>query len=622
MKTYSRTLANRTRWLGLLAVGLLSLLAFWQYTPQSDNTIFTPGQRIQQVTAAGLALQAEAPAPGVSRPSAHLPCDGRSLKVLQASLMATQQQDIQTARHQIAQAADSSVWSDCPKFMQAFQTALRISRQGGFSPDLVKEALSEDVTWTRQVPCLLGGTPHQAILLGGNPLQCSLHANLAVIGTRPPSSSYRRQASQIAHAATMAAISGRWAANQAQWISLHPALHDRLDRWTACIEARSCPDMPELLHLRNAAIVVVDAQAGTVLASWCHGPACKRAQQQGPGVLPATLVESPPASTAKLLFAMAIASNGQVDPMLLQRQIKTSGQKESGASKRNEWWEKQAICADTPAHRCTLPIKTRQLAEAFGWNAHCTPGNPACGRWGLLEPTQPGLIPGQIGHLALGTMQEAGPIMMDWTQYDDIRQGKRQAGADRSYAPTSLAVQAAIGAGDSRISALGLAVIPMQIWRTSKGMAPITPSILQTSTSKAPVLPALGSEWRNAAQLVLSGMRKVIQPAEVGWPGPGTAMAAWMREMKKTCDDACGVWAKTGTVSQQDKHFGGTTTLAALVDTKEWALWRGQYTPESLKNRTLAIGVVAMPDRLAPKMHDASFIGMSAIRQLLLAGPP
>lgn len=617
MKTYSRTLSTRTRWLGVLALALLSLAAGWQHSPQSVNTIFTPEQRIEQVLDVSKALN-DMPASGHNEPPlARPPCHGRSLQVLQSSLMASLQLDADAVEQQMALAASSRFWSDCPRFMQAFQTALRLRKLGQITPETVKEALSEDVTWTRKVPCILGGTPDQPILLSGHLQQCGLQARLTTIGAQAPTSSYRQHARQIAHAATMAAMAGRWSAPQTQWLSLLPMLHDRMDKWTLCIQAQTCPDMPELLHLRNVAVVVMDTQTGTILASWCHGAACQRAQQQGPGVLPATLVEVPPASTAKLLFAMSIAASTPVDPLLLQRQIKTSGQKETGASKRNEWWEKQAICADAPGQRCALPVKTRQLAEAFGWNAHCVPGHPACGRWGLLEPTQPGLIPGQLGRLALGALQNQGAVMMDWKRYDDIRQGKRQVGGDRSYDPTSLTVQAAIGAGDSRISALGLAAIPMQIWRISKDIPPTTPSVLLASSQKSSVLPALGKEWREAAHVVLAGMRKVVQGAETGWPGPGTAMAAWMREMKRPCDAACGVWAKTGTVSQQDERFGGTTTLAALVDTQEWAQWRGQPIPEPLKNRTLAIGVVAMPNVHAPRMHDASYVGMSAIRQLL-----
>lgn len=620
MKSYSRSLSTRARWLGLLALLLLALAAAWQQAPRQSDTIFTPEQRIREVIAAGSALQSSPASEGAAERALAPPCDGRALQVLRAHLMASLNEDAAQAERQIQRAAAQNAWTDCAHFTQAFHKAMAMTLGGHFSPGSVKEALTEDVTWNRRVPCLLGGNPAQPVLLAGPPMHCGLQVALNPLSTLPATSSFRQQAASMASTATMAAISGRWSPTQAQWITLQPTLQAPLDAWTACIQAQSCPHMPELLHLRNAAIVVLDAQAGTVLATWCHGSACQRAQQQGPGVLPATLVEAPPASTAKLLFAMAIAAQNNTDPQILQRQIKTSGQNDASVSKRNEWWEKQAICADLPGQRCQLPIQTRQVADGFGWNAHCSPSSPACGRWGLLQADHPELMPGHLGRLALGKWPDAGAVMLDWKSYDDIRQGKRKPDGARHYANTSLAIQAVIGAGNSRVSALGLAALPMQIWRLSKGMPATVPSLL-SSPAPAP-LPLLAKQWRDAATTVLAGMRKVVQAAEPGWQGAGTAAPAWLREMKKPCDAPCGVWAKTGTVGKSDKVFGGTTTFAALVDADEWGQWSGKNPPHELKNKTLAIGVVAMPDARAPRMHDASYVGMSAIRQLLSVGAP
>jgi hypothetical protein len=620
MKSYSHSLSTRARWLYLFALTLIALAAAWQNSPRNSDTIFTPEQKIRQIITAGTAIQTlQSQAQPAAQPVTP-PCDGRSLKVLQTNLMAAFDQDAASAERQIQLAASENIWSNCQHFSQAFQEAIHMTNAGNFSPALVKEALTEDVTWTRRVPCLLGGSPDQPLFLAGHPLQCRLQMRLNSISTHPVTSSFRQLASGIANTATMAAISGRWSATKPQWISLQPVLQTKLDEWTVCIKNQSCPNTPELLHLRNVALVVLDVKSGAVLATWCHGKACKRAQQQGPGVLPATLIEVPPASTAKLLFAMTIAANDQLEPLVLQRQIKTSGQDDSGVSKRNEWWEKQAVCANTPNRRCLLPVKTRELAEAFGWNAHCTPSNPGCGRWGLLAFDRTELIPGQVGRLALNSLPVQGAVMLDWKLYEDIRQGKRKPQGTDSYTSTSLAIQAVIGAGDSRISALGLASLPMQIWRTAQGMPATLPSLL---TSPAPVnLPVLGGEWANAASIVLAGMRKVVQPPEPGWQGAGTAVPAWTREMKQPCIMPCGVWAKTGTVGKSDKVFGGTTTFSALVDVQEWSQWSGQNPSDMLKNRILAIGVVAMPEAQAPRVHAASFLGLAAIRQLLTLQAP
>ena len=620
MKSYSRSLSTRSRWLALFALLLLALAAAWQHAPRQGETLFTPEQRIREVIAAGSALQSPPPENGAAERAQVLPCDGRALQVLQAHLMASLQVDAARAQQQIARAASQNAWTDCPHFTQAFHKAIQMTLGGPFSAASVKEALTEDVSWDRRVPCLLGGSDEQPLLLAGHPMHCGLQGALSPLSSLPATSSFRQQAASLASAATMAAVSGRWSPTPSQRISLQPALQAPLDAWSACIQAQACPQTPELLHVRDAALVVLDAQTGTLLATWCHGTACQRAQQQGPGVLPATLVEVPPASTAKLLFAMAIAADKGSDAALLQKQIKTSGQNDGSVSKRNEWWEKQAICDDAPGQRCRIPGQTRQIAEGLGWNAHCKPASPGCGRWGLLQAERPDVLPGQIGRLALDKLPDAGAAMLDWKRYDEIRQGKRKPEGARAYANSSLAIQAVIGAGDSRISALGLAALPMQIWRLSQGLPAALPSVLSTP-APAP-LPPPDKAWRQAASTVLGGMRKVVQPAEAGWQGAGTAAPAWLREMKKPCDGACGVWAKTGTVGKSDKVFGGTTTFAALLDTQEWGQWGGQEPPEALKNKVLSIGVLAMPDARGPRMHDASFLGMSAIRQLMAVPKP
>ena len=619
MKAYSRILSLRARWLGLIAAGLIALAAAWQHSPDLGSAVFRPEQRIEEVIVAGQALLDRSGKPA----SSPLPCSGRPLKVLQAALMTTLEQDATITGLQMAQAASQLDWSDCARFAQALQTAARMIRSDSFSRELVHAALAEDVSWTRQVPCVIGGDPSSPMLLGGNAARCASFAGLAASGEASISPSYRQQAQAIADAATMAAISGRWSPQGLLRVSLEPALFAPLDQWTRCLQTRHCPATPEILQLRNAAVVVMDAQAGTVLASWCHGTACSRALKQGPGILPAALVEAPPASTSKLLFALALAANSGTDPLLLQRQIKTSGQIDALVTKRNEWWEKQAICDHAPNAPCAIPVKTLRMAESLGWNAHCSPSGPRCGRWGMLKFDSPDLIPGQVGRIALGKPSAAGNTMLDWQQYDEIRQGKRQKPDNKAdYANTSLAIQAVIGGGDSRVSALALATLPAQIWRVSKSIAPLVPRVAGDSPTHASSLPQPAPEWRDAAQTVLGGMRKVVQAAEPGWQGHGTAWPAWMREMKKPCDGPCGVSAKTGTVGRQDKGFGGTTTLSALVDTQEWSQWSGQPVPPPLGNRVLSIGVLAMPNEQAPRIHAASFLGMALIRQLLIPSMP
>ena len=615
MNSYSSTLAWRSRFLGIFALALIGLAAFWLHAPTALNAVFTPEKRIEQVIAATQALRLP---PGTSQGSDQLPCRGRALKVLQAHLMTVLQQDFQATDSQLRHAANRMHWSDCAQFTQAFNLATRMSARGEFTPEQVKAALSEDISWTRQVPCLLGGNPKQAFLLSGSQIQCRTALSKGPIGVPPSSKSYREQARGIANTANMAAISGRWSALKPTWVTLEPTLQGKMDEWTNCMESANC-GVPELSTLRNVAIVVLDARTGAVLVSWCHGPACERAREQGPGVLPATMLEAPPASTAKLLFAMAMAANPNFDAGLLQRQIKTSGQNDARVSKRNEWWEKQAICANQSGKNCPVPQQTLELARALGWNAHCDTTGRHCGRWGLLDADTPGLLPGMVGRLALSKLPKNHTSMLEWQVYDDIRQGKRRPlSKDKAYDSTSLSVQAVLGAGDSRVSALGLASLPMQIWRVSQELQPIVPYVISSADTPALHLKKMDAKWRDAARTVLGGMRKVVQPPEPGWQGSGTAMPAWMRVMQKSCDHSCGVWAKTGTVSKQDKVFGGTTTMAALVDTREWSRWSGVALSDDLQeDRVLAVGVIAMPHSKSPPTHAASFLGISLMHRLL-----
>lgn len=212
--------------------------------------------------------------------------------------------------------------------------------------------------------------------------------------------------------------------------------------------------------------------------------------------------------------------------------------------------------------------------------------------------------------------------MLDWTTYDQVRRGQREPKGLAGFSEASRSVQAVLGAGDSRTSALGLAVLPMQIWRLAHGLEPARPHLVQPQPDTDLTLPA-GLDLQSAAQVVLTGMRKAVEPAEAGWQGAGTVAPAFARELGRPCLGACGIWAKTGTVSQQDRGFRGTTVLSALVDTAELARWSGQALPPGSQERILSIGIIAQPQGSAIKTHAASHLGMGLLRHLTLqASPP
>ena len=615
MTSYSQTLSRRARGLGLLLLLGLLAAAWWQHrhAPQAQEMIFIPDSRIGQVWGVVQLLQAPGPADAALT---ELPCEGRALRVLQARVMTALSVDETTATERLAQAARQARWADCAGFTSAWTTALRLHRQeaAALTAQRVAQTMTEDVSWDRQVPCLLAGSPQAPLLVSGLALECGLDRRFRSLASLPRESSFRSQVAPLAQTAAMAAQSGRWRPERTQWLSLEPPLQARLDRWQGCLPSGACPGLPTAL--KNLAMVLLDARDGRVLAAWCDGPACARAGQQGPGVLPATLMEAPPASTAKLLFSLAMAQETGARDML-ERQIKTSGQVEARVSKRNEGWEKQAIC-EGRSGACGLPEDTGRISAALGLNAHCQPGSgSACGRWGLLVPEQHALVPGQLGRLVLPPLRAKPADMLDWKTYDDIRQNRRRPAPSPGYERTALTVQAVIGGGDSRTTALGAATVPLQIWRLAQNLPPLVPTLLQPQQA-AGILAATPHTWREPAQVVLRGMRKVVEPEERGWQGPGTAAAAVERVMGQACKSECGLWAKTGTVSRQDKVFGGTTLLSALVDTQAWSQWLGVPVRPGYDKRVLALGVIAMPGGTPLTGHAASLAGMQALRLMLL----
>ena len=625
MISYSQILSRRARYLGLLLLAGLLAAAWWQHrhVPQEEATIFRPESRIGQVWTVVQLLQSPGAASTASTAvGAALPCEGRALRVLQARLVASLALDEAQALERLKQAAQQTRWADCAGFTSAWITALRLNRQEGLSltPQTVAQAMTEDVSWGRKVPCLLAGSPQAPLLVSGLALECGLDRRFQTLASLPRESSFRKQVTPLAQTAVTASMSGRWRPESAQWLSLQAPLQARLDRWQACLASGSCPGAPELTALKNLSLVVLDTSDGRVLATWCTGPACERARQQGPGVLPATLMEAPPASTAKLLFSLALAQEPSTRGML-ERQIKTSGQVDASVSKRNEWWEKQAIC-DGRQGACSLPEETGRISAALGLNAHCQEDSgSACGRWGLLVPEQYSLLPGQMGRLVLPPPRPKPATMLDWKTYDDIRLGRRKPAPSPSYERTALTVQAVIGGGDSRTSALGVATVPLQLWRLAQDLPPLVPTVLQPLQAGT-ALAATPRAWREPAQVVLQGMRKVVEPEERGWQGPGTAAGAVQRVMGRACQGDCGLWAKTGTVSRQDKVFGGTTLLSALVDTEAWSQWLGAPVLPGYEKRVLALGVIAMPGAKPPEGHAASLLGMQALRLMLLEEPP
>jgi hypothetical protein len=237
-------------------------------------------------------------------------------------------------------------------------------------------------------------------------------------------------------------------------------------------------------------------------------------------------------------------------------------------------------------------------------------------------------VPGQFGRMFTRSNEENSmrePIILsDWRSYEDVRAGRTRAPRDRAseqaYLRTSSVVQSVLGAGDARATAVGLASLVAQISNTAKGRASADVWLLRED---GPRLPArLAFQSRRAASVVNAGMAKVMMPAEPGWQGNGTAHPAVEAAFGRPCSVGCPLRGKTGTVSQADVGFAGTTVFAGLVDMPQLFAWLRMERPahwKALPNE-FALGVIAFP-KVAPPVgsgHAASRKAMAWLASLTL----
>ena len=87
------------------------------------------------------------------------------------------------------------------------------------------------------------------------------------------------------------------------------------------------------------------------------------------GNLAALRVDSPFASISKVFFGLGIASDPDVNTEELMNQLKTSGSERNVSGKRNEWWERQAICDKSKTNEiCLTLMRTGYFANMFGFS--------------------------------------------------------------------------------------------------------------------------------------------------------------------------------------------------------------------------------------------------------------
>jgi hypothetical protein len=415
-------------------------------------------------------------------------------------------------------------------------------------------------------------------------------------------------------------------------------LQANLDDWSDCLRGRKkcVAGRADLSLIDSIAVVVMDASTGDLLGLLCQGTQCRTKGAEEAEPINALLIEAPPASTTKLLHAMVLGKSIRVDAQELRNHLKTSVQLDGGVTKPNEWWERQVICDSVPLRRQAIGLPTglscdvmdgvNRLAREIGFNQHCDASEqPICGRMGLGDTMQSHWLQGFAGRLALGGSSPR-QSLLTWHEYNQIRMGhqrepKGKTGQD-AYWATAQSVQSVIGGGDSRIGALGLAHLGAYVWSVAEGRSPPQPKLLARVDSLGRERPPdiqrreAGRRDREAAALVFSGMQQVVEGEVPGWKGAGTAHAALRAAFGKSCAQACGVAAKTGTASFKDSKHAGTTLMVATVDMKHLSRWVGGE-PKLLKGRKLALGVIAHVTNPEYRIHAASEIGIAMVSSFM-----
>jgi hypothetical protein len=513
------------------------------------------------------------------------------------------------------------------------------------------QLVTERVAWDAKPPCLQMRTFEQKLVYLKGPAGYCLEEGMG-LGSQFAFGGASRELMTFLYSRLVVSEAVR-DANQnprSLELTLHPVLQTQLDRYADCLkEPVDCPWLawPSAGQHQTAVVVVMDPHSQQVLALRCFGE-CGSSSGLSPLVEEAVaplLLPAPPASIAKLFYALAFSENSSTTAAQrteLGFQVKTSGQLDGRSLKRNEWWERLALCdlgakqAGGQTIDCTMARQAQTLASDLGWNQYCATGGNDCGRVRLTGGGSE--VMGYAGFFralpAVASPGRSGSSVLNWSAYNRIRDTGGITQIREPYFAASAAVQSVLGAGDNRVSALGLASLAGQIERMSRGMAPLDPVLIVPSGNRVEKgLTLRQSRQQQAARQVRAAMARVMMGPEPGWDGAGTGHNAFTASFKKSCVEPCPVQAKTGTVSRQDPQFAGTTTFAAIVELDRLARQlANQGDGVSLESESfgaakrglpavLTLGVIAIPrqgQRPLPNGHGASRLGMQLMHDLIV----
>ena len=638
--TYSQQLFRRALF-GVLAIGSLVLivtLVYWSadYSKDEATGIFFPKERVNRIIRLDNQLRAfESEQPPIVLTGKVLACNSRSTAVLQERLLTYFRSGALVTDRLIDQLLGSEVALEvntCRDLIQDIELLSRIkenanTRQPTPTFEMVRQHLVERLQWRYPPTCLSVRLPRsvsETEVLAGNPTKCApvsgvlsrdaVRDDLMKIGF--PIYQLLRHTSQSREAGTEKFI-----------ISPHPDIQYPLTDIKKCFGSiLACPGVPFAQQVDSFSIVILRAADSSVLGFTCWGEKCSNRNIPTVGSQSdwsSLNLLAPPASTTKLFYALAIAAHGRSPALELERQIKTSGQLDGKVRKRNEWWERRSICDSSKNSvdpECPLASYAHSLATRFGWNNSCeSPNNNQCGRHLLISVPNLTGVPSYIGTFGDGRYLKSstGPYLR-WDHYDKIRQGKELTSPrDRkSLERTSATIQSVIGGGDSRVSALGLAQTMASFYQITSRTPISKPSILLSELKSVDSTTLAAQLDPPQIQTVLRGLEKVMEPAEKGWEGDGTAHPAVRRIFGTSCVNNCGLAGKTGTVSSADPRYSGVTLFMGLADLSRIAKTFGLSSSTPFDK--IAIGVIVYPQsKRTSTDHFASHLAMLAIRSLL-----
>ncbi len=616
---------------GVMAIAALLILGFitQNFKKQFEidaNGVFVPVSIIEQSEIIYQALQVEAP-----EHSVNFPCGDRIQRILSEKISVEEHISIEKASNKLTYLwsayANSGNGYSCKNFPEIVDAGylLKKSLQQGSKISLKTQArqlYSQNLIWNSQIYCVYGKDESGKFLLYGKSAKCDA-ASISPSQNTAERINLRDFISPILSLSRNRAVNSKSSEISHQSITLDPKLQLIFQGLENCgaTNAQCSTEITSLLKdVDYATFTLMDASNREVLASGCYGSVCKNESKFISSAMAGMSIESPPASTEKLLYAYAIAKENKSLHKELALQIKTSGELDGQVSKRNEWWERQAICnPKTTSAPCGIPNEVIGFAKSIGWEQNCsTAPNLLCGNSNLLS--------------ALGLLDfspTSGRVLVDadkkgfyineqllkrpylpWLEYEAIRSGRSAAKNYKSLESTSLAIQSVIGAGNNRTTSLGLTMLSSGIYQ-SASLGKITEaSLFKKNGEKTSETMSSSS----AAQAVLAGMQKVMTPAEPGWTGDGTASGAFKFAFGKFCDSNCPMYGKTGTVSFKDKNHSGGTLFTGIIKENELRKFIGK--DKSGNGRILALGVICQPKK-SNTGHHASKLGLLITKEIV-----